>query len=63
MPTTGQVRYGHESVAMFLRRMAEGTRQAEAQRLLQAAKAYEQVRYQENGNSAFLIGFLKRIRP
>ena len=59
----GQVRYGHESVAMFLRRMAEGTRQAEAQRLLQAAKAYEQVRYQENGNSAFLIGFLKRIRP
>lgn len=60
---TGEVRYGHESVAVFLRRMAESGKAENAQTLLLAAQGYERVRYREEGDVAQLIGFLKRVRP
>lgn len=58
----GNIRYGHESVAAFLQRIAKkytGERQA---RLLQAAQAYERARYHENGDMAEGIARMKRVR-
>lgn len=58
----GHIRYGHESVAAFLRRMAESQSGADRAYLLRAAQAYEAVRYRAQGDVAQSIGFFKRLR-
>lgn len=58
----GNICYNHESVAMFLRRMAEEREGHEQEYLLQAAQAYETVRYRERGSAEQSIGFFKRLR-
>ncbi|MDO5090727.1 MAG: transglutaminaseTgpA domain-containing protein [Cardiobacteriaceae bacterium] len=58
----GHVRYSHESVAMFLRRMAEARTGRERDSLLRAAQAYDNVRYRGRGNAEQSIGFIKRLR-
>ena len=59
----GEVRHGHESVSAFLQRMAQKKEGGQQARLLQAASAYEKVRYQENGNVAQAIAIFRRLRP
>lgn len=60
----GEIRRNQESVAVFLRRLAEGQSAQTAQALFDAAKAYENVRYGRNGDSAALLRrvALQRLR-